>query len=393
MRFIHIILMFTIMLSATKLARGQASLDSLLAIVEKNSPGLVAAEKLLNAEQLEASTGLVPDNPEVEFAYLWGAPEETGNRVDFSITQSVDFPTAYISRSKLSKISQKQAELEYEAKRQEYVRLARETWVTRVHLNRVRALLTERKEFAEKLLEDLARKLETGEANRLQMNQARMKVIALDNRLNMLEQEFSENESDILTLTGGISIEIGDQALPLSEQIIYDSLVQAYHEGCMNQAYQTEIEKKAGEVDVVSDLKLPKLKAGYYRETILNTKLEGLVAGITIPLWGNARAVKTARANLAFAETDADRYWQSQRNEVRKKYEQWGNLKERTRQLAELLVDANDELLLRAAMENGEISLTEYYYESDHYFQSLILLEEFRRDLLLLETDLQKVYY
>ncbi|MCD4729773.1 MAG: TolC family protein [Bacteroidales bacterium] len=371
----------------------QPSLDSLLSNINKGNPILMTAQSLMEVQVLDAKTGLTPYNPEVEFAYLWGSPDELGNRTDFTVTQSFDFPTVYSSKSRLSKINQKQAELQFKATRQEILLNARQAWIMRVYLNIRKTMLTGRLAFAQTVFEGFERKLETGETNQLELNQARMKVMALENEINHLQREFSKNYADILNLTGDLEVVISDTIFPITRPIIFDSLLTSYRAGNISLLYDTEIDIKAKEVNVIFNQKLPKLKAGYYSESILGVKLQGIQAGITIPLWENARAVRTAKANLAYAETDADRYWQLKQNELQQNYEQWVYLKERVTELEELLTISNNEALLRQAMEAGEISLTEYFYESDFYFQNLLNMLEFKKEMLMLNADLKKVYY
>ncbi len=371
----------------------QRSLDSLLSSVEKGNSTLIAAHNLLDARLLEARTGLSPDNPEVEFGYMWGNQADLGNRTDFAVTQSFDFPTAYTSKSKLSKINQQQAELEYQATRQEILLHAHQLWITRVYLNKKVSLLESRFKFASQVYESFEQKLKSGEANQLQVNQSRMKVMALENEINKLESDIRKNSADILTLSSNDKLIIADTTFPVARKIEYDSLVADYMNGNINQLYLNEIDKKAKEVNVVFNQKLPKLKAGYYSESILDEKLQGIKAGISIPLWGNAKAVNSAKAKLAYAESDAERYWQVKQNELKQTYEQWSYLKDQVKEMEQILGMSNDELLLRHAMEAGEISLTEYFYESDFYFHNIVNLLEFKKEMYLLEADLRKVYY
>ncbi|MDA3821032.1 MAG: hypothetical protein PF450_00255 [Bacteroidales bacterium] len=44
-------------------------------------------------------------------------------------------------------------------------------------------------------------------------------------------------------------------------------------------------------------------------------------------------------------------------------------------------------------LERGEISLAEYIYSSELYFQNFLQLQELKRDRLMDEADLLKVYY
>jgi len=61
--------------------------------------------------------------------------------------------------------------------------------------------------------------------------------------------------------------------------------------------------------------------------------------------------------------------------------------------MSELLESSNNEELLLKALESGEISLTQYYYESDFFFQNQFDLLDFQRDLYLVEAELLRVSY
>ena len=371
----------------------QESLDSLLSKVEKNNPVLINAGHLLEARKLEASTGLTPPNPEVEYGYMWGTPDAIGNRTDFAVSQSFDFPSVYSTQNKLSDITKNQAQLQYESTRQQVLLKARQAWIMQIHLNKVKSILEGRLKYAETVLRSYERKLETGESNQLQLNQARMKVVALKNELSRLQQRFTENNARLMNLTGNTPVMINDSIWPLQMVFNFDTLLSDYEHGYVNQTYQMEVDKKSKEVDVVFNKKLPKLSAGYYSESVVGEKFQGVQAGISIPLWENARAVKTAKAKVIYAQSDAQRFWQEKENDVRQKYDQWLTLNARVLEMEQVLSESNDEALLRQAMEAGEISLTDYFYESDFYYQTILSLLEFRKDLLLLDAELRKVYY
>ena len=91
----------------------QASLDSVLAEIERNNTTLAAYRSNADADKMGNRTGLMPDNPEVAFNYLWGNPDQIGNRTDLAITQSFDFPTAYVYKSQLADMKNEQVEMEY----------------------------------------------------------------------------------------------------------------------------------------------------------------------------------------------------------------------------------------------------------------------------------------
>jgi len=371
----------------------QTSLETLIRQTKENSKTLITARQFYKAEVMLARTNNSPDNPEIEYAYLWGTPDQVGDRIDFSVTQSFDFPTAYSSRSKLSKINREQASLRLKASEQNAIVKVRQVWMMAVYLNKKSSLLKSRLENAEMIANAFKRMFDEGEANQLQFNQAKLKVTALKNEMSRLSIDIVSNDALISQLNGGYPFVINDSIFPKPQELVIDTLIERYQFGPQNTAFQGEIIRTEQQKQVVFNQKLPKLKAGYYQETILGVKLQGITAGITIPLWENANQHKSAKADVAFAKTNALRYWEQQELQVNQLYSQWLILKSQVNEIQELLsYSNNDELLLRA-LESGEISITQYYYESDFYFQNKFELLDFQRDLYLLEAELLRVSF
>ena len=176
-------------------------------------------------------------------------------------------------------------------------------------------------------------------------------------------------------------------------EISLDTLLAAYGVGPVNLWYRGEVERWDQQKDVIFNNKLPKLMAGYYSESILGVDLRGPKVGLSIPLWGNAHAVNRAKAARVFAESDAWRYQADERTRITNEYRRWMTLKEQVDGLARAVLETNTEALLSRALESGEISLTQYFYESDFYFQARLLIIDTWRDLLLTEAQLMKIYY
>jgi len=277
----------------------QSSLDVLIENTIENNKTLMTAHKFYEAEVMGARTGNSPGNPEIEYAYLWGSPDQIGDRVDFAITQSFDFPTAYSSRSKLSKIKRGQAQLRLNATEQDIIVKTRQAWFEAVYLNQKSRLLGKRVKNARLIANAFQRMYDEGEANQLQLNQAMLKVTALTNQQDRLKISALTNNATISRLNGGNAFKITDSIFPAPMNLVLDTLIGQYQSGPQNAAFQGEVLRMEQQKDVAFNQKLPKLKAGYYQETILGTRLKGITAGITIPLWGNANAVKSAKAGFA----------------------------------------------------------------------------------------------
>ncbi|MGI6134811.1 MAG: transporter, partial [Petrimonas mucosa] len=99
------------------MAMGQERYAAILQDIEANNTTLAALREETNAQMLGNRTGITLPDPEAEFNYLWGNPSLIGNRTDFSVTQSFDFPTAYHHRREIAGMQNRNAELRYKAQR------------------------------------------------------------------------------------------------------------------------------------------------------------------------------------------------------------------------------------------------------------------------------------
>ena len=97
----------------------QNDVDSIMKQVERNNKSLQTNRKYWEARKSEFGTGLTPYDPLVEYDYMWGAPANAGNQKDFSVTQRLDFPTAYKRKKELSTQQIAQTELQQLVHRQD----------------------------------------------------------------------------------------------------------------------------------------------------------------------------------------------------------------------------------------------------------------------------------
>ena len=98
----HIIIALIGIIAFSSNLFSQNNIDKILIEIEKNNTTLSALQKSTEAEKIGNRTGINIQNPEVEFNYLWGNPSVIGNRTDFSVKQTFDFPTAYKYKNQIS---------------------------------------------------------------------------------------------------------------------------------------------------------------------------------------------------------------------------------------------------------------------------------------------------
>jgi cobalt-zinc-cadmium efflux system outer membrane protein len=367
--------------------------DSLLATVLEHNRVLEASRKAYQVSLSEARTGVMPPDPEVEFGYLFSNPAENGNRTDVRVTQQVDFPTSYIYRSRLGKIKSAEAELEYIRTRQEIIQKAKQLWITRIYLNQLEKLLRERIELAVRINEQFHEKLVTGEAGLLAYSHSNLQLAALQNEYEKLQAEIGSNQISLIEITGGIEVVVPDTQFPPPTVISLDSISEAYEASPGRQLMRSDLSKSIAMKKLAVSRNLPKLSGGYYSESVIDQQFRGFHLGFSIPLWENTNRIKQAALAVQYTEAEADRFAIAQESRVKDLSGQVKSLDTRIRNMEDALNAVAEPDLLLLAFESGEISLTEYFFASDFYFRNQQLLLEYRRDRLLKEAELLKVFY
>jgi hypothetical protein len=137
-------------------------------------------------------------------------------------------------------------------------------------------------------------------------------------------------------------------------------------------------------------LSLPKISAGYMSEKMVGEHFQGIMLGVTIPLWENKNKIAYAEAKtiaLQSMENDAKLQF----------YNEMKALHEKVIQLQSSLTDYRNQfstfsntVLLQKALELGEISLSEYYLELSVYNESVAKLLEMENTLNKAIAELNK---
>jgi len=361
----------------------QGSIEQVLAEVERNNTTLAAQRQNAEAQVAASRTGLLPQNPEVGMAYLWGNPSGLGNRTDFNIRQSFDFPTAYIHRARIAGIRGQQASFEFERQRRELMFQTRLVCTRLIYHNALAIQLTRLHDQAMKIATAFEARLETGDVGIIDYNMARINLLNIAKELEANEVERANLQAGLTGLNGGIPVSFSDSffvAVVIPGD--FDQwFAQVENINPTLQWYRGEASIAERQVRLNAALNLPKFSAGYMSERVTGQEFQGLMAGVTIPLWenrGTARYAKARAQALQGAEVDA-------------RHQLYSALKashSRVMALQATVAGYRDQLsafsnvdLLGKAFEKGEISLMEY-------MMGLTITLENERRLLAMEKEL-----
>lgn len=362
----------------------QNSIENVLIEIEKNNTTLSALKEKAEASKLGNKTGIYLQNPEMEFNYLWSDPI-TGNRTDFSITQSFDFPTAYRYKNQISDIKNEQLGLEYQKQRKELILNARLICLQLIYSNALESELSKRLSHARGIANSYKAKLDAGESNILEYNKAQLNLLNLNKELASLNIEKEALQGELAGLNGGITIVVSDSIfqpgeIPVDFEQWY---LQAEQSNPLLNWLKKEIELSQKQKVLNKSMSLPKFQAGYMSESVVAQDFKGITIGLSIPLWENKNTVKYSELNtLAMEEAATDNKIQMY-NHLKVLHVKAIRLQKNVSDYKQNLKLLNNSELLAKALDKGEISLIEYMLELSVYYESI-------NNLLQKELELNK---
>lgn len=384
------IIISIIMLLTVEAAFSQ-TYEQVMSAIEQNNTTLKSLRAQADAQKLECRKDIHLDNPEVEFGYLWGSPADIGNRVDLNVTQSFDFPTTYYFKRKIAEGQGAQADLEFSVQRRKVLLEAAEQWTNLVYFNKLDKEYAFQLENAESLMAAYQRMFDAGEVGVLELNKAKLNLLTVRKDYENNQIERTAALAELVRLNGGNAVVVSDvdypaYVIPSEFSTWYASVENA---NPMLQSIELQQEINRYQVQLSKSLWAPKFTVGYNSERVLGTTLQGVGVGLSLPLWQNRYAVKSAKAELLAlqsAEVDAKSHYAST---MKIKYEQAVSLQKLYADYQEIFATVNSDALLTKALENGQITLIEYLMERSVYREALRQALESERDMHLAICELR----
>ncbi|MFO7614697.1 MAG: TolC family protein [Bacteroidales bacterium] len=355
-----------LLLSVSFVGFGQ-SFDSFMQSIEQNNPRLITLQKWLEAEETKAKTGIYPDNPEVSYNYLWGNSDALGNQQELEITQTFKLPGYYTSKSAVQKLNFQQKQALAEKEKREILHTARTAWFNLVWLHKKEALLIIRKEDAEKLVAIMQEGFDGGEISKPAFDRARIYAMGVQTEWQKVQSEIEVQNLYLRQLNGDNSISSLVFEYPMDWVLpVLDSLLANLPENNPDLVMaQLGIQQSENEVKQQRMNSLPSFEAGYKLETILDHKLQGFHAGISIPLWKNTNSVKYAQLQTEWSKVNLTQQESEVKMLVSGLYYEIIALDKNYDQMRQIM---DEETVSGSSLEllhSGQISFTEYLVDNE----------------------------
>lgn len=341
----------------------------ILDMIARNCPELTVQQSQYEAAAAEAATGLAPDDPDVEGAYLWGG-RETGNRKDISVSQSFDFPTVYAHRRQLSREQTRSASCLLNSSRTEVLLEAKELLIELVYVNALSAVYDSHAAQSKDIRQAYQRLYDAGEATQTDRNKAVMNETDVADRCTRLAMERDRIVTRLTYLNGGEPVTFSaTQYPPVSLPADFE---QWYDEAELRNPALAYLRSQAAvsrrSVSLAKAEGLPKLSAGYMGEFVLGSNFQGVKVGVSIPLWSNRHKVRHAKAAAVAAETAVANGRDELRADMLTLFNQVKSLDTVLKRYESDFANADNLTLLRKSLDLGQITLIQYLNETEYYF-------------------------
>lgn len=367
--------------------------EDLSPIIQKMMESNVTLKKYraqTDATKAGNHTGMTLTDPEVEFNYLWGSPKDVGQRKDISVTQHFDYATVFGLKRKEARSKDELAEIQYEQARM----LCQQEAITALaNIAAANETLLEHRSriaTAEQIANMLRKKMNAGEANKLELNKAVLDLATHKTDAAETEMERDEILSNVIFMA--LDSETKNRLLSITMDDIKEYLT-AMNTPTLMQLEQEKAQKEENvaeaELRSARSASLPELTAGYMSELTREEKFRGVTIGLSIPLWSNRGNVTRAKSQIAALKAEREETIASitaQRNALNSRI---GQLSRMIESLESSLKVSSSESLMRKALIEGEISMMEYIIDRETYYELQSRLIEAKREQLTKIAELK----
>lgn len=378
-------ILFSVMVATATCAFSQDVFAPVLGEIERNSLAIRGLEQELRANELENRTGISLPDPEVEMGFLWGSPSPIGNRKDISVSQELDFPTAYIEKRRLSKLKDNSSNYEFQTGRIELLLEAKTILIELVYCNAMLEISGQRLDNAKRIAAAYEKMLEAGQTDRLEYNKAVLNLADVTNSHSLLQSRHETLLSQLKALNGGQNVEFDCAAYPAAvvpgDFESWYAQVQVFNPTL--RSVQSRLEETRSEARLSVSESLPALSLGYMGEFVPEEHYQGITFGMSIPVFENRGRIRQARAQVLASEIQARDAGLRDYESMKSLYCEVIGLQENVERSACALEQNDNVELLQKAFESREITLLEYLMELDYCYSAFEKSLEAQRDLNL----------
>ena len=361
------------------------NIDHVLQSIEQNNKELQSAMQLTKAQKMENRTANNLPDPTVSYSSFYKNGAGPGHGTEFVASQGFDFPTQYITRNRQADLANEALSKEQLAIRRDILLKAKTLCIDLILLNQEKALMDIRKQNADELEVLYAKRLEAGDANILEVNKIKMERMNVQTEVAQNHASHRNALQALLAMNGNMPLEFAETQYPEVKEILdFNTLRDEVIASDLDlQALSFATKAADKQVSVNKQDWLPKLEAGFRRNTDTEMSMNGFVVGGSIPLFSNRKKVQIAKAQALSTQLMQEDAQLQVENNLMGLFNEMQQLKEAMNTYDVPLLHKTLDLL-KQALKEGQISLIEYFVEAESVYKNLQIRMQ-------LENQYQKV--
>lgn len=365
-------------------------INAVLKSVEQNNMELKALLKGNEVADIENKSQNTLEDLSIEYSPFFQSETSGIASSELVITQGFNFPTLYGARKKAGKLQRNVLDMQYQTARRDILVNAKKLCLDIINYNKQKQLLQERRKNADELLAMFELKFKNGDATSLELNKIKLDRMNLETELVQADTKHANAMQQLQALNEGLPIEVNMTEYP---QAPADDEVTMYEKAVATdwtvRTAQASVLAAEQDVKVNKQSWIPKFEIGYRRNTEGDNASNGFLIGGSIPLFSSKNKVKIAKARQTEAVMQHANARINAENSARTMITQMKQLKA-SADAYDVPLMRQTLKLLRTAVENGEISVTEYYVEADNIYKNMITYMDIERQYQDALTEIYK---
>lgn len=340
----------------------------------------------LEAETKAARVGIGPEDPEAEIAYF----VKRNTSFEMNAVQGFEFPTVYVNRARLARLQSARSGAAYRMAVRELVGQAQAMYMDAVYYNNLISLLARSLDNADHFYRTYRKRMAGGDGTVLEANKIEAMYLGVSAQYRKAVTERDNNLRKMRLLASlPETFTVTDSIYPAFDVDVEGFVARALEMdyGLEQAAIDTLIARR--QLRLSRSERLPGFKVGYRLSMEAREPSHGVVAGLSIPLWGRAGSVKAAKAaqHSAHKSMEAKRaLLEAELEGVRESYlTSVATLDDYRR----LLRGRSSAEVLGKALDAGELSVLEYFVELNVWYDTAVAIVENEHEAALAAAFMQ----
>ncbi len=353
-------------------ASADNSVDDVLKQIAQNNLTLRALQHDNEADVLDIKAENSLDGLSVEYSPFFRSGYSGVAESELVVSQEIQFPTKYADRHKQAKMQKSVGGKMYEKNRRDILLEAEQLCIDVIRLNKTLAMLDQRLKNSEALRQMYDKRMEAGDANILEVNKVKLDCMEVQTMVSEAQNERMLLLQQLQQLNGGKPVTIDSEVIPEYQPVKdYDSYKALYLASDADiQMAETMLKSADMNVKMQKREWLPNISFGYRRNTEQKEGVNGIMVGVSFPLYSNSKRIKAARERRQSAELQVEQARKDAESQLQSGYQQLVGLQQVLDHSDVKMMQESIDLFSKA-LHHGEINALDYYTEVNSIYEKL----------------------